>query len=88
MVAAILFVSLHPVYSQPYSRNCPPFFEYVGTAGDKAGEIAAVGDITGDGISEFVIGIPNDNELGTNAGKVLLFSGADLSLLHTFLPSR
>ncbi len=88
IVAAILFISLHPVYSQPYSRNCPPFFEYVGSAGDNVGEVAAVGDITGDGVSEFVIGIPNDSELGINAGKVLVYSGSDFTLLHTFYPTH
>ncbi|MCP3978340.1 MAG: hypothetical protein GY716_03270 [bacterium] len=49
-------------------------------AGDEMGyDVAAVGDVNSDGISEFVVGVPNDDEGLGGSGSVLLFSGSDRS---------
>ena len=48
-------------------------------------EVAAVGDVDGDGIPDFAVGAPEDRDLASRAGKVTVFSGADASVLHTFL---
>lgn len=47
-------------------------------AGDQAGSLGRyVGDINGDGYDDFAISAFNNDEAGTNAGKVYLFLGAD-----------
>lgn len=81
IVAMFLIVS-----AQPYSQNCTPLFDYTGAPGDEMGEIAAVGDVTGDGVVDFVIGAMLNADVGVDAGRVRLYSGADGSIVHTFYP--
>jgi hypothetical protein len=59
-----------------------------GAPGDRFGTaIAALGDLDGDGVDEFVVGAPGDDTAGLDAGLVRLFSGASGAALHTFLGS-
>ena len=56
-----------------------PSFTFVGTdAGGQLGyTLAAAGDVNGDGLGDFVVGVPNATVNSvTHAGKVLLFLGA------------
>lgn len=46
--------------------------------------IAAVKDLNGDGLTDVLVGAYSDAELGANAGRAYLFSGADGLLLDTF----
>ncbi|HEY2953957.1 MAG TPA: FlgD immunoglobulin-like domain containing protein [Candidatus Eisenbacteria bacterium] len=50
---------------------------FAGTAsGDQLGfAVAAAGDVNGDGIPDFMIGSPNDDAAGTNAGRVSVYFG-------------
>ncbi|RME37356.1 MAG: hypothetical protein D6788_09670 [Planctomycetota bacterium] len=54
-----------------------------GLAGDEMGQsIAAIGDVTGDGVPDFAVGAPfDDTSAGTNSGSVIVFSGADRSFV-------
>lgn len=48
--------------------------------------VAAIGDIDGDMVADFAVGHPDDdNANGTNAGSVVLFSGADRTEICTLL---
>lgn len=42
--------------------------------------VAGVGDVTGDGVPDFVVGNTFDDALGFKTGSAFLYSGADLSL--------
>jgi hypothetical protein len=54
------------------------------TAGDRFGKVVAfVGDATGDGVPDFVVGAP---EAGGGAGAAWLHSGVDGGRLRTMLP--
>lgn len=52
---------------------------FIGEAtGDEAGYwVAGVGDTNGDGFSDFAIGAPNNDDGGSNAGKVYVIFGAE-----------
>jgi hypothetical protein len=64
-------------------------FEAIATlSGEAAGDgfgFAAdeMGDLNGDGISEFIVGAPANSAGGNAAGRVYVYSGADRALLHT-----
>jgi len=53
------------------------FPSFVGeSAYDNAGfGLASVGDVNGDGLQDFVVGSPNNDEGGVNVGKVYLYFG-------------
>lgn len=38
--------------------------------------VAGVGDFDADGVGDFAIGVPNDDQGGVNAGRVLVYRGA------------
>ncbi len=65
---------------------CVPIFDFQGATGDQMGKVAAIGDVNEDGIADFAIGSPINGDLGALSGKVMLYSGSDGSLLHTFYP--
>jgi hypothetical protein len=44
----------------------------------------AIGDITGDGIEDFVVGAPASGAGGSGAGRTYVYSGADVTLRYTF----
>ena len=46
--------------------------------------ISALGDVTGDGISDFVVGAPADSSHGPHAGSVWVFSGGEGAMLWSF----
>jgi hypothetical protein len=48
------------------------------------GSVTALGDVDGDQVDDFAVGAPEDSDLAGRAGKVVVFSGADASVLHTF----
>ena len=43
--------------------------------------VAGIGDVTGDGVEDFVVGISQGDTGASNAGSVLLYSGADRSIV-------
>ena len=59
---------------------------YVGVAtGDRFGHaLACAGDVDGDGVPDVLIGAPQADGAGANAGRASVFSGADGSLLFAF----
>src|SRR5687767_4119961 len=61
-------------------------YTFVGDAPDDRFGVAAapLGDISGDGIDDFIIGAQFDDENGESSGSARVFSGADGSTLFTF----
>ncbi|MCZ6834350.1 MAG: integrin alpha, partial [Planctomycetota bacterium] len=50
--------------------------------GDRLGAtIISLGDVTGDGLDDFAVGAPNNDENGTDSGKVYVYNGATGLLL-------
>ncbi len=47
--------------------------------------VALLGDLNGDGRSEFAVGSPTDDTGGTNAGALYVYSGLDAAVLYTRL---
>ena len=45
--------------------------------------VSSGGDLNGDGVDDFLVGIPRDSTGGARAGSMQAFSGADGSVLHT-----
>jgi hypothetical protein len=61
----------------PWSTQC-------GTGGAFGWAVARVDDVDGDGISDYVVGEPAyDSSLGSNAGRVCVYSGNSGSLIYT-----
>jgi len=53
-----------------------------GEAGDELGRsVALIDDLNGDAVADILAGAINDDDGGTNAGAVLVFSGSDGSLI-------
>lgn len=53
-------------------------------AGDGFGFVAdEIGDITGDGVRDFIVGAPGNDGAGTDAGRAYVYSGAGATLLFT-----
>ncbi len=48
--------------------------------------VASAGDVNGDGFPDFIVGMPYDDTVGTNAGAARVYSGRDGSVLYTFYP--
>ena len=46
--------------------------------------VAAAGDVNNDGYADVVVGAPNDDDAGTDAGSALVISGYDGNVLHKF----
>ena len=58
--------------------------------GDSASDLlgstlSGLGDVNGDGFSDFIVGVLNDDENGEDSGSVRVYSGSDGSVLYTFL---
>jgi hypothetical protein len=51
--------------------------------GDFGEDIAVVGDVDGDGQSDFVVGAPEETDVNDQAGRAYLISGADGSIIRT-----
>ncbi|NIS29219.1 MAG: hypothetical protein GWO04_04300, partial [Actinobacteria bacterium] len=47
--------------------------------------VAAIPDMTGDGVGDFLAGARYDDDAASNAGSVMLFSGADCSFVRIYL---
>lgn len=68
-----------------WADGCAPRVTIASPAGsgdDFGRGLAAIGDINGDGWTDFAIGAPEDSEGGPHAGAVYLFSGFDGSLIR------
>ena len=49
---------------------------------DRFGEaVAFVGDLNHDGMADFAVGAPGDDDAGSNSGSVRVYSGFDRSVL-------
>lgn len=60
--------------------------QYGDDAGDNLGwSVDGAGDVDGDGVPDVVAGAPGDEPTGPGSGSLRVYSGADQSLLHTFL---
>ncbi len=54
-------------------------------SGDNFGwEVSPAGDVNGDGDPDFVVGAPLNDALGSNTGRVYVYSGPTGELLHMF----
>jgi hypothetical protein len=60
-------------------KDGAPLLMLVGDAnGDRFGEaVAGVGDVDGDGVPDVAVGAPQADGLGTNGGRVSVYSGVD-----------
>ena len=56
------------------------------SVGDRfGGSVSAAGDVNGDGVPDLIVGASHrDDNNGTNAGRVQVFSGSDGSVIYTF----
>ena len=50
--------------------------------------ICHLADLDGDGVSDFAVGAPGDNQWGANSGSVFVFSGANSSILFRLYPNK
>lgn len=58
-------------------------------AGDNFGwAVSGVGDVNNDGQPDIVVGAPLNDALGSNTGRVYVYSGPDGELLHMFTGER
>lgn len=54
------------------------------TVGDRFGfAVAGLGDVNADGFPDYAVGAPGADDIGTDAGKVIVFSGVDGQELYT-----
>ncbi len=72
--------------TDPMTMDQQPWWRYTlhgESAGDDFGEAVAGGaDVNNDGYDDFIIGVPDDDTQGTNAGKAVVFSGVGGNVLY------
>ena len=55
------------------------------SSGDEFGtSVSDAGDVNGDGVADLIVGAPDDDNNGYNAGSARVFSGVDGSVLYDF----
>ena len=70
-------------------ENGFPIYKYLRLYGDDPWDefgwsVANAGDVDRDGVCDFIVGAPGDDDTGDSAGSARVFSGADGSILYTF----
>jgi len=86
-IGAMHYLSGDPGQAFVYSgADFSLLYNYTGEqAGDWFGSrISDAGDVNDDDTPDFVVGAPHNDEAGSEAGKVYVYSGLTGSLLHTF----
>jgi hypothetical protein len=82
--AAGLHAGLARVYSGADGHTLRTFLG--GAAGDELGTaVSGASDVNGDGRADVIVGAQHADPGGTDSGAACVFSGADGSLLHTFV---
>ena len=80
--AGIAYVALGPLSGDAGVSTTSITFAYGEAAGDEAGQsVAAVGDLTGDGQSELVVGAPGQDAGGADAGAAYIYTGPTSGLV-------
>jgi hypothetical protein len=55
------------------------------SASDEFGySVSGAGDVNGDGFDDLIVGVPRDDNNGSNSGSARVFSGATGQVLYTF----
>ncbi|MFT7620162.1 MAG: hypothetical protein ACI97A_003819 [Planctomycetota bacterium] len=81
---AVLFCIL--AFAVPSQAQFPILVLDGDDAGDHFGtSVAGAGDVNGDGVADFIVGAPTDELNGNNSGTVRVYSGADNTIIHTFI---
>jgi hypothetical protein len=89
---SVLFLSLGVVSAVNIKAACPPFFQLNSPSPQAINQfgygMCAIGDVDGDGVVDFAIGDPTDNDSGPQHGAVRAYSGVDQHILWTsYAPS-
>jgi len=86
VLRSILVGAVLLVMSGVALRSAELLYDFVGrSGGDKLGMLViAAGDVNGDGADDFAAGVSyHDGPAGVDAGRVVLYSGSDCSVLYT-----
>lgn len=80
MPITITKTTLHALYTSGgatrFLPNAPGDFTPLDPYASSAPIVAALGDLTGDGVPELVFGAPNDDDKAVDAGRIFVLSGA------------
>ena len=85
LIFSLLFIFLIVAVSTAHSQ-CPPAYIFTGeAAGDNfGGSVASAGDVNNDGFDDLIVGAPQNNAGGTDAGRAYVFSGQSGDTIYVF----
>lgn len=84
--ATLLLFSASAIFAAPVSAQSVLWTSEGLGSGDRYGLVVSnVGDVDGDLIDDVVVGAPNDDRGGSDAGAATVLSGASGSVIHTIL---